>query len=245
MELRTACFPVHSFDVDAFGLLAGPALAGYLQEAAGHHAEALGVGIGALAARGIAWVLGRTRIEIARPILLGDLLTVETWPSGLDRLAALRDFRVRGQDGGEVARAITSWLVMDLGTRRPLRPDRVLEPRLQVAEEHALPPPSAPLPTLAEPAIERPFSIRFQDIDRNLHATNASYLAWALEAIPEETWRACRLASLEAHYLAECRHGSRILSRSSPEGEGRYLHAVVREEDGRELARLRTAWVPR
>jgi len=35
------------------------------------------------------------------------------------------------------------------------------------------------------------------------------------------------------------------LSRSSPEGEGRFLHAVVREEDGKELPRLRTAWVPR
>jgi acyl-ACP thioesterase len=245
VELRTTAFPVHSFDVDAFGLLSGPALAGYLQEAAGHHAEALGVGIEALAARGIAWVLGRSRIEIARPIPLGEHLTVETWPSGLDRLAALRDFRVLGRDGGEVARAITSWLVMDLATRRPLRPDRVLEPRLQAPEAHALPPPSAPLPILAEPAIERRFSIRFQDIDRNLHATNTSYLAWALEAVPEEIWRGCRLAAMEAHYLAECRHGSCVLSRSSPEGDGSFVHAVVREVDGKELARLRTSWVPR
>jgi acyl-ACP thioesterase len=245
LEPLRASFPVHSFDVDAFGLLAGPALAGFLQEVAGRHAEALGVGVEALAARGLAWVLGRSRIELLRPIRLGDLVAVDTWPSGVDRVAALRDFRVRNQAGEEVARAVTSWLVMDLATRRPVRPERVLEERLRREREHLLPPPAAPLPAPGAPEVERRFHIRYQDIDRNLHATNASYLAWALEAIPEATWRGDRLAAIEAHFLAECRHGSRVLSRAAREGEGTFLHAVVREEDGRELCRLRTRWTAR
>jgi acyl-ACP thioesterase len=244
METRREQFPVHGSDADAFGLLTGPALAGYLSEIAGHHAEALGVGIEALRARGQGWVLLRTRIEVASPVAAGDLLEVETWPSGASRLWALRDFRIR-RAGIEVARAITTWLVIDLASRRPVRPDRVLAPALHAEQEHALPPPEEKIPALAAHDLERAFEIRYLDIDRNLHVTNTSYLAWALEAVPQETWSGCRLAGLEADYQAECRYGSRVVSRAAALGEGAFLHAVVREEDGKELCRLRTRWVVR
>jgi acyl-ACP thioesterase len=245
MEARREPFTVHSYEVDAFGILAVPALAGYLQEVAGNHAAALGVGMPALMARGLTWVLARQRVEIDRPLVLGDVLEIATWPSGVDRLVALRDFEVRRQDGEIVARAATCWLVLDVRTRRPVRPAQVLDARFHAGLPHALPVPSAKLPELESPEAERRFQIRYQDIDVNLHVTNASYVAWALESVPQETWQGARLASMEAHYLAECRYGSKILSRLSREGEGGFLHAIVREEDGKELARLRTAWVRR
>lgn len=235
---------VRVLDADAFGLLTPVALAGYLSEAAGRHAEALGAGMDLLASRGQAWVLARSRLEISGTARPGDLLEVETWPSGASRLWALRDFAVRGERG-EVARGITAWLVIDLATRRPVRPDRVLDPRLHAEQAHALPPPEDKLPPLRDPVWERRFSIRYLDIDRNRHVTNTSYLGWALEAVPEETWRGERVTALEAHYLAECTYGSRVLSRAAPCGPGELLHELVREEDGKELARLRTRWAPR
>ena len=54
-----------------------------------------------------------------------------------------------------------------------------------------------------------------------------------------------RLASLDVQFLAEARYGSAILSRLAARGEGVYAHAIVREEDEKELARLVTRWVPR
>jgi len=245
MVRRRESFPVHTYEVDAFGQLSTTALAAYLQEIAGHHAEELGVGVEALRARGQAWVLGRQRLEVLRPVGEGEVLEVETWPSGANRLLALRDFVVRGAGGAEAARATTAWLVIDLETRRPLRPDRVLEPQLHPEVEHPLPPPEGKLPELGAAVEERRLPVRYQDIDGVMHVNNTSVLAWALEAAPEETWRSRRLAALEALYLAECRPGGAVLSRAASSGDGVLLHSVVREEDGRELARFRTAWAPR
>ena len=237
-------FAVHSYEADAFGALAPPALSGWLQEAAGQHAELLGVGIEALQARGLGWVLSRQKLELDRPIHLGDEVEVATWPTGADRLAAVRDFELRR--GGEVVgRAVTQWIVLDLRTRRPVRLDRVLAPALLEPRPHVLEPAGDRPPLPAGELLERRFSIRYRDIDRNLHVTNASYVAWATEAVPQEEWRALRLRALEVHFLAECALGSAVLSRSAPAGADVRLHAVVREEDGRELARLRTAWVAR
>src|SRR6266508_2031585 len=103
MQTYREPFTVHSYDADACGVLAVPALAGFLQEAAGLHATELGVGLDALSPKGLTWVLARQRLEIPAPIRLGDSLVVETWPAGLDRLAANRDFVVRRGDE-EVAR---------------------------------------------------------------------------------------------------------------------------------------------
>jgi medium-chain acyl-[acyl-carrier-protein] hydrolase len=189
-------------------------------------------------------VLSRQRVVLDVPIRLGDPLTVETWPSGLDRLWALRDFRLQ-RDGAEVGRALTSWLVMDLASRRPSRPDRLLPRELQAQTGHVLPLAVPPLAALEAPAMEKRFQVRYADIDANRHVTNASYLGWALEAVEPPDWEGRRLASLDLQFLAETTHGHFIRSRSSPDGDGARLHAVVREEDGKELARARTTWVAR
>lgn len=250
METFRETFTVHSYDVDAFGIIAVPALTGFLMEAAGLHANQLGVGLEALMEKGLTWVLARQRLELPVPIRLGDALEVETWPTGVERLAALRDLVVRRQDGVEVARATTQWFVLDQGSRRPVRPDAVLDarfPRERTASIVELG--AGKLPELEHWEFQKRFHVRYQDIDVNLHANNASYVAWALEAIPLEVWQSSRLTALEVHYLAECRLGGAILSRlvrrDAEPSAAAFAHAVVREEDEKELARITTAWAPR
>lgn len=249
MEARpslTASFPVHSYEVDAFGTLEVAAISGYLQEIAGRHAAVLGVGLDVLRARGLTWMLARQRLELPCPVSLGDTLALETWPSGVERLAAFREFIARRGDGAEAVRASTIWYVVDLASRKPVRPKEVLDPRFPRARQPAVAPLAhGKLPVLGEWELQKRFHVRYSDIDQNLHVTNASYVAWAIEAMPVELWRASRLAAVEVHYLAEGLHGAAILSRVARTGPASFAHAIVREEDGKELARLVTAWTPR
>jgi acyl-ACP thioesterase len=238
-------FPVHSFDLDAGGTLRVPALAGYLQEAAGASARSLGFGVETLWKQGLTWVLARQRLRVDAPVHHGDLLTVETWPSGVERLFAFREFRVRRADGAVVARASSTWAVLDLATRRPVRPDRVLEASFHPRTHQALTAPAERLEPLAAWDVEKRFRVRHHDIDVNRHVNNLTYLAWALEAAPDAMWAERRVAALDVEFVAECEPGSAVLSRAAAAGEAAFAHAVVHETDGRELARARTAWVPR
>ncbi len=246
MQTRKEAFAVHTYEVDAFGTLAIPALSGYMQEVAGLHAAELGAGIDALRARGLTWVLAGQRIENPVPIRLGDSVEIETWPSGVDRLAAQREFVVRRADGTEVARATTQWLVLHVDTRRPARPSEVLDPSFpREPGPSGAPLTPGKLPDLPDWEAQKRFHVRYGDIDSNLHATNTSYLVWAIEAVPRDVWQSRRLAALEVRYLAEVRYGSSILSRVAATGEGSFAHAIVNEEDEKDLARLVTGWVPR
>jgi medium-chain acyl-[acyl-carrier-protein] hydrolase len=235
--------PVHGYDVDAFGELALPALAAYLQEVAGHHATVLGCGLDALRRRGLTWVLVRQRVEAPRPIALGEELEIATWPSGVHPLVVTREFTVSGRDDVELARASTAWLVLDLATRRPVRPGEVLDPALRPHLDAVAPiPPRLPAP--GPDAESRRFEVRYADIDLNRHVTNTSYLGWSLEGVSEACWLAERACAVEAHYLAEGRFGDTVVVRTSG-GAGECAHAVRREADGKELARVRTRWARR
>jgi len=239
-----ASFTVHTFEIDAFGALDVPALSGFLGEIAGRHAHELGVGMEAMFSRGITWVLGRQRIEVPGEVRLGDVVEVTTWPAGIEKLVAMRDFVVRRGDE-VVAKATSHWLVLDLATRRPRPPADVVDPKLPREVLPPVVPPPARLPALAAWDEDRRFTVRYADIDMNLHVTNTSYLAWAVEAVPKDVWKASRLAVADVSFLAECHHGSAIRSRVQRTGESTFAHAIVREDDGKELARLATGWVPR
>ena len=236
----TEPFEARSYAVDAFGLLTAPALSGWLQEAAGRHADRLGVGVEPLQARGLTWVLARQAVVIDRPVAIGERAEVVTWPSGADRLSALRDFEVR-VDGETRARAVTQSIVLDLATRKPVRPGSVLPLELVEEMDHVLPLPGGrpPIPDPVE--VERPFTTRYRDIDRNRHVTNATYVEWACEAIPEAVWRSGGSVRSRPSYRrmpARQPHPLRLVGRG-----GRALRPLGgAEEVKKELARLRTSW---
>jgi medium-chain acyl-[acyl-carrier-protein] hydrolase len=238
-------FAVRSYEVDAFNELAVPALWGYLQEAAGLSADSLGFGVKRCLAAGFTWVLARQRLELSRAARFGETVEIETWPNGIERLAAFREFVVR-TGGEEIGKATSTWFLLDLRSRRPVDPGAALDaafPKERGPSVVALP--TAKIPALEKPELERPFAIRFADIDLNWHVNNVSYVQWLLEAVPKETWHEQRPAVVDAQYVAECDWGGRILTRASAIGKGEYLHAVVREADGKEIARGTTAWVAR
>jgi acyl-ACP thioesterase len=238
-------FSVRSYEVDAFNELAVPALWGYLQEAAGLSADSLGFGVKRCLDAGFTWVLARQRLELSRAARLGATVEIETWPNGIDRLAAFREFVVR-EGGEELGRATSTWFLLDSKTRRPVDPGAALDsafPRERGPSVVALP--SGKIPTPEAPELERPFAIRFADIDLNWHVNNVSYVQWLLEAVPKETWHGKRPSVVDAQYVAECDWGGRILTRAHATGPDQFLHQIVREADGKEIARGTSAWVGR
>lgn len=238
-------FSVRSYEVDAFNELAVPALWGYLQEAAGLSADSLGFGVKRCLDAGYTWVLARQRLEVSRAVRIGATVEIETWPNGIERLAAFREFVVR-ERGEEIAKATSMWFLLDLRTRRPVDPGTALESAFPRERGPAvLELPNAKIPTLEAAQLERPFAIRFADIDLNWHVNNVSYVQWLLEAVPKETWRANRPSVVDAQYVAECEWGGRVLTRAHATAPDRFLHQVVRESDGREIARGMSEWVAR
>ncbi len=244
LEVWTEAFTLRSYEVDSGGRASLPTVCNWLQEAAGNHAARLGWSVHDLGARGQTWVLARLLLRVARPASWGETVRVTTWPAGTHRLFALRDFRIADANGDEVAAATTSWMLMQLATRRPVRPPRELEALEARSPGRAM---VDGMGRLAEPESvacrECRVEVRHGDLDVNGHANNVAVIGWALEALADADLARVPV-ELAVEFRAEAVRGDVIASRAAPAGDvtGAFDHALVRLGDEREIARARTVW---
>jgi medium-chain acyl-[acyl-carrier-protein] hydrolase len=245
-------FSIHSYELDFEGLTRPVSLLNFLQDAAGEHAAHLGWSVLDLLKRNMTWVLSRYHVRVERYPAWGERIVVLTWPSGRHGYFALRDFEVSDADGRTVVAATTSWMILDLGRKQPLKVDDIL-PNNFVVEKRALADDFAPLPVLERPDRELSFRVDLGHLDLNRHVNNAVYVQWALETVPWEISRCQRPVDVEVAYRAEAFFEEPILSRlqavpasaapgAEKDPEPVFLHQIVNASTGAELTRLRSRW---
>ncbi|WP_373494396.1 acyl-[acyl-carrier-protein] thioesterase [Aquiflexum sp.] len=169
-------FEVLSFQIDPQGRIRLSALADLMQEVAWKHADSRDFGK-ALLEKGYVWVLSRFEIKIHQIPSWGDQIYVKTAGRGIDKLFALREFSITDDSGNEIAESMSSWLLVDVRTKRPQRPGNILPPELFVSiDDSGLMPDKISLPQnleLIDSIKVRPF-----DLDLNNHVNNVSYIRW-------------------------------------------------------------------
>ena len=208
-------FPVKSYETDHAGLLKPFAFMNHAQEMAGEHAIRLGFGYDDLIKNGNVWVLSRFHVKFLRMPRWRELLEMETWHKGADRLFGFRDFRVCDASGDELILATSSWLVINYETRRLQRIESIMNSGAVSGSGDTAGNSSddtsgnivtssqrETVPALLTDAIKEPAEklvapegmqkactrvVSLSDIDINKHTNNARYVEWALDAIDPST----------------------------------------------------------
>lgn len=233
-------FRVRVFQTDPGGRLTLPALCDFLQEAAGNHAGLLHASAPQMHDHGLAWVLARLYVRLERLPRWGRTLRVTTWPHARDRHSTRRDFLLQDGEGRELGRAATSWVTLDLASRRLVPLPEFLDGLWDASVPGALDYPARSVPRLSGSGQgATPILVRRADLDVNGHVNNSRYPEWALESLPAQVLER-RLLAADVSFRAECFAGETVVSESAP-GEGGFLHAI-RRSDGTEAARMRTWW---
>jgi acyl-ACP thioesterase len=235
-----ARFRVRVYEAGPGGTAGVPVLADYLQESAAAHADALEVGAEPMAAEGLAWILTRLKIAIARLPTMGEAIALETWPAALDRRFATRAWRLSGADGAPVADAVAHWAVFEVARRRLAPMPAWLGEKVAPGEAPPLAFEGRSLP--APGAVETATRLvpRRAELDVNGHVNNARLLGWLLEPVPDS--QVDGLASIDAAFRHECRAGETVDSRLGPRESDRRHHALTRTADGTDLVRAVTRW---
>jgi acyl-ACP thioesterase len=235
----TERFRVRSDEMDLHGRAAITAVCNWLQEVAGNHARSLGWGIEQLAAEQLTWVLARLHLRLDRLPAWRDEVTVTTWPAGVDRLYAVREFRL--EDGrGLVGVATTGWVLVHLGRRRPVRPPVALAALGRDGPGRTLADRFEPLDPAVTAAHEEEFTVRFGDVDRNRHANNVRLIGWALETLPLEVLER-PLAELEVDFRSEAQLGATVRAIAErAAGDAAVFRHRLEGSDGREIVRARS-----
>ncbi len=239
-------YQIRTYEVDCRNRLSILSMFNFMQDAAGKHAQALGVSVRRLLSENYTWLLSRLKIKIASYPDINDRIQIATWPSGVQRLFALRDFELRNESDQIIAAAVSAWLVIDVQRRRPV-PILPFVDRLKPLEgHHVLPDTLDKLPEFKNRTYEKKFIARYGDLDVNQHVNNVSFVEWVVEGVPSSLLNTSAPAQLEINFLAEAFYDDCILAASHPQDPDNtvYHHSLIRQQDGRELVRARSVWQP-
>ena len=214
---------IPSFDTDMLLRLRPASFLNYAQEAAGQHAIILGFGYDELIKTNTAWILSRMHIKFLDTPKWRDQVTLTTWHKGLNRLFYLRDFIMTDAQDNAIIKATTSWLVLNLETRRLVRDPELMDEGT-VNAEHVLETPAdkVQMPKDIVPEMVMEHVVSYSDVDANAHANNAMYMQWAMDAVEYSMTSAHQVKELTINFNHETKAGDLV----------KIYRAVVEKEDG-------------
>lgn len=211
MKKFTQNFNITCYDTDASWRLKPASFMNLAQEAAGLHAVHLGFGYDDLIKNNTAWILSRVHIEFIDTPRWRENITLNTWHKGLNRLFYLRDFVLTDKDGKERVKATTSWLVLNLETRRLVRDPQLMEEGT-VNHENVIETPAdkVVMPKDVEPELALEHVVAYSDVDMNAHTNNAMYMQWAMDAVDYEIASTRAVKEFTINFNHETRQGDEV-----------------------------------
>ena len=187
--------------VDCFGKCKMSNLLYFAQEAAGDHCKLLRLDWDALAEKNLFWAVIRTHVKVNQLPVLGQNLTVKTWPLPTTRTAFPRAVVLCDERGNELVHILSLWVLMDKQSRAMVLPGRSGVEVAGLLTGNELAAPGSILPRAGENTVLR--TVRFSELDRNGHMNNTRYLDWAADLLTAGFHKAHPVKEFTVCYLSE------------------------------------------
>ena len=174
-----------------------------MQEAGAAHCERNGLGVYAMRAQNLAWVVARAHVRMQTLPKIGQTVRVVTWPKPPKHSFFPRFYQFEA-DGQVLGSASTLYVQLDLTERKMVKPWLGNNDTLDCDSKPSLPLPGN-LPVLQSPVQTLSRAVCYSDIDLNRHVNNARYVYWLCDRFPFEWLERYRLERLLVHFASETR----------------------------------------
>ena len=201
-------YTIETIHLDRYGRVKPSVMLYFAQEAATGHCDLLSLDWDTLAKKRLFWAVIRHRLVVSRYPVAGETITVETWPMPTTRSAFPRATAAYDQNGNELFRCISLWILMDTETRAMVLPGKSGIEVNGLLRGSELTAPSSILPKAASSQSRR--TVCYTDLDRNGHVNNTRYLDWVDDLLSSEFHREHTIRELSVCYLSEAREGQQM-----------------------------------
>lgn len=211
----------------------------YFQESAWHHADNLGFGFEKIDDSELLWVLVKLQIEIKEYASWGETVQVETWPVGVEKIFARRDFHIVNQKGEKMVSGASWWLVLEKPSRRPAPIDIVKEHIHLATPVHAIE--AKPMRIAMPEKVGKIGShqVIYSEIDIHDHVNNTHYPEWVFDALGSEWVKSHTITSFGIDFTNEAFDGDQIGIFMAEGGEVECYFKGIRNSDEREIFKIK------
>lgn len=223
MYLHKKDYEVRYTDVDFNDNLKLSSLLALMEESACLSADELGFGYSVLKPKNIGFILVNWYVELYKPVKIGDILSVHTWPIAPKKLIVFRDFELFiGSE--KVGVATSRWCMVDLANFRTLPTSCVFTDDMSFNDFRSVEFNCWKIPNLN--TSEKPDYVKFvsySDYDHYNHVNNTKYGDFLLDAFSPEELAGKALSSAQITYVKQCKYGEKLELFKMSADDGQYI----------------------
>lgn len=182
------------------------------QEAATASADELGFGYADLKPEGYGFIIVNSYCEFRRPVMLGERITMQTWPLPPRRVFFERHYRALVGDE-EVAAVASRWCLVDLQNFSLLLPEVMGEAhtRCPYRAEKVVQPPAWKIPHVKDGKEIYRMRVGVSHCDHYLHANNAKYADFFFDCFTMDELRARKIRAFQITYGKQAKPGCELV----------------------------------
>ena len=201
-------YDLRAGDFDQFNRIKPSAVLELFQDAAGQHAEELGLGFEAMLARSYLWVLTRIRFKILSQPKSYQRVVIKTWPLEPNRLNYRREYCMEDEQGNRLIVGSSEWVVIHSEKRRFVSAPDLYPFTDGFHTERSFEEKLGKIPDFE--GAEPPYSVTpgFCELDVNGHVNNTKYANYVLDAVNPGKGEA--LVDVQIDYRKEVLQGTQL-----------------------------------
>lgn len=187
------------------------------------------------------WAMTRVEVQLERPAKWQEVVEVETWSRGIESLMAFRDFIIRDAQGQRIAAGTTTWVVLDLESKRIQRLSELAKRWPSKPDVFSINKNADKVDPPARPEYGETFRVRYSDMDLNHHVNSSRYIQWMLDSFGREFLERYELKKAEINYIDEAMPGDEVFTGSERVSDAPlvFLTNVIRKDGNKEICRAR------
>lgn len=204
-------YKIPFYETDKKGNAKLPHLLSHCLQISGFQSAELGVSDENIFDRyGLVWVITDYEITIDRLPKYAEEIIIETEAISYNKLFCYREFRLFDQTGQKLMTLFCSFVLLDFNSRKvtPVPEDVVAVYGAEKIKKMLRGP---KYPTLDHP-VEKPYHVRYLDLDMNGHVNNAKYLEWMYDVLPVDFLEGHVPETIHLKYAKEVHYGRDIQS---------------------------------
>ena len=176
-------YSLRAGDFDKYDRIKPSSVLDLFQDAAGQHAEEIGVGFESMISRSLLWVLIKVKYRVFSQPHRYQNVKVVTWPLEPNRIIYRREFRVQDENNNILIIGSSEWVVINSKERRLVSAPDLYSFAGGFHSEHMFDDNLGRVRSFE--ATETPYTVNagFCELDVNGHVNNTKYANYVLDAV--------------------------------------------------------------
>src|SRR5690554_6126070 len=204
-------YKIEISDVDFNKQLKLSTIFSHFQDVASEAVEKLGIGVNLLTEKyNVTWVLIKMHVEVLRYPLWNETISIETWPRATEALVFERDFLVYDSKGEVIIKAASTWVLLDIKTRKIKRTNTIELPYSNV-DKSVLELKTKKIKHYNKLTNAYSRMIGYSDIDINGHINNSKYIDFITDCFTFQEHQMYDVKTIEVNFINETLPGETLV----------------------------------